>query len=174
MKTPGDYIAQKRIGAPGTMVAAYQAGDEVTADVVEAWGLSVPDQVKPVDGYEAPRPAEESTDRAAWEAYVMGQGTLLEDARAASLGELRGLYDPPERPAHEVADAAVAAGQVQPIPPDEPAPAPRPEPLPRPNAGALKSAWVEYVESAGADPGWASADTTTKDDLMGWEPSADG
>jgi hypothetical protein len=42
----------------------------------------------------------------------------------------------------------------------------------RPAESALKSEWVRYVKAAGADPVWAESRSTTKDDLIAWEPNA--
>lgn len=184
MTTPSSgFIAQHRIGAPGTLVTAYQAGDPVTDQVVESWGLVVPDDVVPADGYQAPRPAEDSDARTAWEAYVIGQGTTVEDARAASLDDLRGMYPAPkvDPPAHDlpasVAPEGVAgtgATPVQPIPPaTPPVDVDRPT-AERPATSARKADWVDYVIAAGGDQAWATDDTTTKDDLMGWEPGRNG
>lgn len=188
---PGDFVAQTRLGAPGTMVNAYQPGDFVPASVVETWGLAIPEQVVPADGYQPERPAEDSDNRVLWEAYVIGQGTTVEDARAASLDELRGMYDAPEvePPAHDL-PASVApegvdgtgVGQVQPVPPaqaDSTAPTPEADALPdgpggdapaRPAESDRKAVWVDYVVVAGADEQWARADDTTKADLMAWTP----
>jgi hypothetical protein len=172
-----DYIATRRITAPGQYVAAYQQGDGVPAEVVTSWGLQVPDDVEPAEGYQAPRPAENSNDRAAWEAYVTGQGTTLDDARAASIDELRDLYDapPPEpTPAWQVNDAAPATQPVVPVPmPQEPAtPVDEPQQPERPAQSAAKSEWVDWAVAAGADKDWAHAKDTTKDDLMNYGQDA--
>jgi hypothetical protein len=172
-----DYIASRRISAPGQYVTAYQQGDPVSADVVSAWELQVPDDVQPAEGYQAPRPSENSADRAAWEAYVTGQGTDLDAARAASIDELRGLHPAPEpepTPAWQVNDGATQVPVVQP-PTDASPPADATEATPapeRPAQSATKAEWVEWVVAAGADPEWARAKDTTKDDLMNYGQDA--
>lgn len=162
-----DYIASRRINAPGQYVTAYQQGDPVSAEVVANWALEVPDDVQPAEGYQAPRPAETSTDRAAWEAYVTGQGTDLEGARASSLDELRSMYDAPEpepTPAWQVADGIAPAPAIQPPADPQPEEAAAPE---RPAVSAPKSDWVEWaVLQDGVDPVWARDNNTTKADLM--------
>lgn len=168
-----DYIASRRINAPGQYVTAYQPGDGVSADVVSAWELSVPDDVQPAEGYQAPRPAETSTDRAAWEAYVTGQGTDLTEARLASLDALRGLYAAPEpepTPAWQVNDGVAPVPAVQ--PPADPQPDPAQVVPERPAASAPKADWVVWAVDAGADRQWASDDATTKANLMAYGQDA--
>jgi hypothetical protein len=177
-----DYRAKVRISPPNSYVNAYGPGDLVTEEVVANWGLVRGEDVEPVDDYKPPRPAETSTDRAAWEAFVTGQGTTLEDARAASLAELRDMYDAPEpepTPAWQVNDGMTA--NATPVSSDNvPTPAathtdgpgtgdtqPSPE---RPPTSAAKADWVDYVIGAGGNEEWARAKDTTKDDLMAWEP----
>ena len=109
----GDYIALKAIGAPGTLVNAYNQGDPVSEQVVTDWELVVGEQVQPAEGYEAPRPAEDSADRAAWENYVVGQGKSEEDAKAMSLADLKSAYPPPPPPAWQVNDEKAAEGQPE-------------------------------------------------------------
>lgn len=185
-----EYVAQHRINAPGTYAAAYMRGDGVSAQVVADWGLAVPDDVQPADGYRPPRPAEDSTDRASWEAYVVGQGSTLDDARAASLDELRAMHDPdpePEPPAHDLPAGASpegvdGTGVQNPTPVDNvPSPVHDPQNAPpreipdRPAESARKPEWVEWAIAAGADPAWANSDDTTKADLIAWQPGqADG
>jgi len=172
-----DYFAARRINAPGQYVTAYQPGDAVSADVVSAWELQVPDDVQPAEGYQAPRPSEDSTDRAAWEAYVTGQGTALNDARLASITELRGLYaaPPPEPvPAWQVNDGIQPVPAVQ--PPTDPTPVQDGEPATdgpeRPAASATKPEWVTWAVQAGANKEWANASDTTKADLMNYGQDA--
>lgn len=174
----GDYVALTQISAPNSYVYAYSPGDLVTEQVVTDWGLVRGEQVEPVDGYKPPRPAEDSTDRAAWEGYVTGQGTTLDDARAASLAELRDMYPAPEpepTPAWQVNDGMSGATPVNatnvPVPttvnPDDIPAADAPE---RPAASAPKAEWVEYVVAAGGSEEWARNSDTTKADLTAWEP----
>jgi hypothetical protein len=108
-----DFVALHRINAPGTYAGAYGPGDPVTEQVVADWELTVGVDVEAADGYAPTRPAEDSTDRAAWEAYVAGQGTPLDDARAASLDDLKAMHDapaPPEPPAHDLPANAAPEG----------------------------------------------------------------
>jgi hypothetical protein len=165
----GDYVAKMPIQAPGTLVMAYQPGDQVVAAVVQEWGLNE-EQVRMAEDYQAPRPEEDSDDRALWEAYVVGQGTDLESARAASLEELKDLYEAPpepETPAWEVNDAketqerVAAAGSAA-------TPESAPGVAGRPADSANKADWIVYVINQGADNDWANASTTTKEDLKNW------
>jgi hypothetical protein len=170
-----DYVALTRISPPNSYVNAYGPGDLVSEEVVTNWGLVRGEQVEPVDGYKPPRPDEASTDRAAWEGYVTGQGTDLDTARAASLDELRGLYPAPEPepvPAWQVNDGATPVDATNvptpaPVHTDVPADVPLPE---RPAASAPKAEWVEYVVTAGGSEEWARSADTTKADLTAWEP----
>lgn len=180
----GDYVAQHRLNMPGSYAMGYGPGDPVSAQVVADWGLNVPDDVVPADGYVAPRPADDSDDRAAWEAYVISKGAKPENARAASLDDLRGMYEPdpePERPAHDlpapVAPEGVDGAGVQnatpvdrdnlPAVPDDSDVA---EATDRPATSARKADWVEYVVASGGDEQWARNPDTTKDDLIAWKP----
>lgn len=170
------YIAKRRIPAPGQYVNAYQPGDPVAEQVVRDWGLD-DDDVERAEDYQPPRPAETSTDRAAWESYVVGQGTSQEDARAASLRELRDMYERPteEVPAWQVNDGIVVGGATPVTAENHPAPAEvraaEPAAVPeRPTKSAPKGEWVEWVVTAGASQEWARSGDTTKDDLMAWEP----
>lgn len=176
-----DFIARQRIPANGGYVTAYQPGDLVTAQVVTDWDLTIGEQVTPSDGYTAPRPADDDQNRTAWEAYVTGQGTTIDDARAASLDDLRGMYDAPktEPGAHDlpatVAPEGVDGTGVRPdpaIPPadDQGNTTPAGTGPERPAASAKKADWVEYAVAAGADADWARADDTTKADLESWKP----
>lgn len=184
-----EFIAKHRINAPGTYAGAYNSGDGVSAQVVTDWNLVIGVDVDPADDYTPPRPAENSNDRAAWEAYVVGQGTSLDDARAASLDELRGMYEPPappEPPAHDLPANAAAEGvagtgwqnatpvtaATVPSPAHDPVNAPVPEPPARPADSARKADWVDFVVRSGGDYQWAHADSTTKDDLIGWKPAS--
>lgn len=153
MRPEAEYIAQRAIKAPGTMVYAYQRGDDVPAGAVENWELSVGDDgdVLPVNTGIIPRPADDAS-RGEWEGYVIGQGTNTEDARAMSLDELRDAY------------AEGDAEQPATVLPDPTNPQ-------RPADSEKKAAWISYVEAKGADSAWANASDTTKADLMNWEPS---
>jgi hypothetical protein len=154
-----EYIAKKTILMPGTLVAGYQPGDPVSAYTVGLWDLD-DEQVEKAEEYQAPRPAGDSTDRVAWEAYVVGQGASEEDARAASLDELKAMYEPPPAPAWEINDSQEAQMTKT-------ASAPKPED--RPADSAKKSDWVAYVVDNGGDADWANASSTTKDELMAWK-----
>jgi hypothetical protein len=178
-----DFIALHVINAPNSYARAYNPGDGVSGQVVADWGLVIGTDVDPADDYVPPRPAVDSADRASWESYVVAQGTTLDDARAASLTELREMYEPPvpEPPAHDLPANAAAEGVagsgwqnptpvLVPSPVHDPSNAPAPEPPERPADSALKADWVDYAVKAGADYEWAHAKDTTKDDLMGFEP----
>ena len=185
-----DFIALHAINAPNSYARAYNTGDLIIADVVTAWGLSVGDDVEPAEGYKPPRPDEGSNDRAAWEAYVVGQGTTLDDARAASLTDLRGMYDappPPEPPAHDLPanaspegvdgtglNATPVTADTYPSPANDPAvdisEGEVPDGPERPAESARKAEWVDYVVAAGGDPDWARDDSTTKAELIDWKP----
>lgn len=167
-----EYVALVPIQAPGTLVMAYRPGDPVAADVVTEWGLGE-DQVRPEADYEAPRPVEDSEDRAAWEAYVIGQGTSVEDARAASLEDLRDMYEPPAEPEtpvwvlndeKETQERVAAAGSAA-TPVSAPVPVSDPD---RPADSAVKADWVAYVIDQGGDRAWAEDSSTTKEDLKNW------
>lgn len=165
MITVGDYTARVHIKAPGTLIYGYGPGDPVSARVVEEWGLT-DDQVVLGDNYQPERPAEDDDDRDAWERYVVGQGTSEEDARAASLDDLKGMYDAPpspEPPAWEIndklSDQELAAHQT------EVAGASNAQ---RPADSATKAEWIAYVVGQGADEAFANATSTTKDDLRNW------
>lgn len=170
----GDYVALQKIQAPGTLVMAYNVGDPVLADVVSDWGLTE-DQVEMVDGYEAPRPDEGSDDRAQWEAYVVGQGTALDEARAASLDELKAMYEAPpepETPAWQINDARETQERVEAAAsPATPAGSGgTAEPVSdRPADSANKADWITYVVEHGGDSDWANSGSTTKSDLQAWK-----
>jgi hypothetical protein len=179
-----DFIALRSINAPNSYARAYNPGDGVTVQVVEDWGLVLGEDVEATADYQPPRPADSVQDRAAWEAYVVGQGTDLGEARASSLDDLKGMYDPPpppEPPAHDLpanasAEGVDGTGVQNPTPVDvpspvaDPAPQPTPDDIERPSHSARKQEWIDYVVAAGGDPEWANADDTTKDDLVAWTP----
>lgn len=147
-----EFTALTALRAPGTMVFGYQAGDGVPASVVENWELNVGTDVMPTRTGLVPRP--EDDDRSAWEAYAIGQGMSVEDARAASLAELKDTPEPePDAEPEKL--------------PDPLAPPVRPEP------NALKADWVAYVVAIGADRAWAEDKATTKAELQDYEPKRD-
>lgn len=152
MRPDPDYIAQRAIRAPGTMVYGFQRGQDVPASTVENWDLVIGEDgdVLPVNTGVVARPAVDSDDRAAWEGYVIGQGTSTADARAMSLDDLRAAYDPAdaEEPVRALPDAT------------------RPQ---RPADSDKKAVWVDYAIATGADSGWANASDTTKADLMNYQ-----
>lgn len=173
-----DFIALHRINMPGSYAGAYNTGDPVSAVVVTEWDLQVGVDVDPADDYKPARPAEDSNDRALWESYVVGKGTDLDEARAASLDELRGMYEPdpePDPPAHDL-PASVApegvdgTGVQHPTPVGDNVPSPQ-EADDRPALNARKADWVDYVVAHGADPD--RAEMATKDQLTAWEPGQD-
>jgi hypothetical protein len=173
-----DFVALHRICAPGSYAGAYNAGDPVLANVVTDWDLQVGVDVEPTGDYRPPRPADDNTDRNVWEAYVIGKGTDLDAARAASLNDLRGMYEPdpqPEPPAHDLPASAAPEGvdgtgvqNPTPVTADN---TPTPDDTAtRPAQSARKAEWADYVVAEGGPEQWARADTTTKDDLIAWEP----
>lgn len=156
-----DYVALRDINAPGSYARAYNTGDPVTAQVVADWNLSIGQDVAPADNYQAPWPGDNSDDRAAWEAYVIGHGADPVAVRNASLDDLRAMYDPPPppEPPHHDLPASVAPEGVDGTGIHGGA---------RPADSAKKEMWVEYVLAQGAPPQWVGADTTTKADLIAW------
>lgn len=177
-----DFVAQHDLYAPGSYARGYSTGDPVSAQVVADWDLAVPDDVRPADDADIPRPAEDSDDRNAWEAYVMASGTSAADAKAASLDELRGMYEPPpepEPPAHDLPASVAPEGvdgtgwqnATQFTADNIPHPA-ADETSGRPAPSARKSDWVEYVVAQGGNEVWARDPGTTKDDLAAWEPES--
>lgn len=148
----GDYVALLPIQAPGTLVMAYGPGDPVTAQVVNDWGLT-DEQVKPAEDFTAARPTADTNERPPWEAYVIGQGTSVEDAHKASLDELKAMYDPPPPPAWQLNDAEAPVSKSD-----------------RPVDSAKKEEWIAWAVANGASEGWAYDPATTKDDLKNWQP----
>lgn len=157
-----EFVAMTSFGPPGSMIKGYNRGDKVPATVVDAWGLTVGEDghVMPLRTDAAPRPADDDEDRAAWEAYAIGQGWDTGDARAASLDDLREI---PEPEPDEHGNPA----------PAEPLPDPTAAPV-RPEDDAVKAEWVDYVVRSGGDENWATAKGTTKADLQAWEPGPAG
>lgn len=177
-----DYIALRPIYAPNSYALAYGKGDPVTAQVVTDWNLIVGTDVEPADGYTAPRPPEDSDDRAAWETYVVSKGTDPGTASAVSLDDLRAMYEPdpePEPPHHDLPATVAPEGvdgtgwqNATPVTADN-TPGPQADPDPsRPAESAKKDEWVQYVKDAGADEAWANDPATTKSDLIAWTPGA--
>jgi hypothetical protein len=96
-----EFTALQGILAPGTAVYGYQRGHEVPAAVVEAWGLTVGDQVCEGDldadapaPVAVPRPGPES-NRAAWESWAIANGWKAEDAAEASIEDLEAVAPAP-------------------------------------------------------------------------------
>src|SRR4051812_36074642 len=155
----GDYVALKNIQAPGTLVLGYAKGDPVDAIVVKNWALD-DTQVAPAEDYVPPRPAEESANRAEWESYVVGQGTSQDDARAASLDELKGMYEAPppeEAPAWQVNDEQSREAQMTDEAAGSSATPAGSVPVSRPSDSDPKATWISYVVGQGGDEGWANA-----------------
>lgn len=151
------YVALTPLRAPGTMVFGFQPGDGVPQDTVENWELVIGVDVMPRDTGVVARPDRDSDDRAAWEAYAIGQGTPVQDARAASLTQLRKTPEP-----------ATDADTGGPVVLADPFAAPE-----RPAPGAKKADWIEYVIATGADKAWANDPSTTKADLQDYENKRD-
>lgn len=149
-----DFYALRPIAAPGTAVFGYQPGYPVAASVVEAWELEVGIDVMPGNTNAVPYPGEDSDDRAQWNAWAMAQGGDAQTVQAASLADLKADYPEPE--------------------PDEDGNPPAAErlarPTDRPEDSALKAEWIAYVTHMGANVEWANDKSTTKADLMAWDP----
>lgn len=145
------FTALRKIQQPGGLLYPYGPGDGLPAEAVRDWGLVVGEDVMPTNTKSVPRPADDA-DRADWEAFAIGQGMTVEDAREATMRDLRAVPDPdPEQPAEALPD------------PLHPA---------RPDDGAVKAEWVAWAVSQGADEEWANAKGTTKADLQAYEPDA--
>lgn len=149
-----EFTALTGLKPPDSMVFGYQRGDAVSADVVENWGLEVGTDVCEGDLSDeetaAPvtqRPGPEAT-HADWQAWAVANGMSEQDADGATIEELQAVEAEPPAADEPVSD------------PDRPA------------DSAKKADWVAYVESRGADPAWATADSTTKADLQAWRPEA--
>lgn len=77
------YTATHRI--PDSGPAAYQRGDDVTADAVERWGLVIGEDVIAARADVVPRPAV-NAGRADWETYAKARGlTDLDDLTVADI-----------------------------------------------------------------------------------------
>src|SRR4029453_17879861 len=95
---------------------------------------------------------ESGAERHEWEAFAIGQGWTLEDAREASMKDLRAIPErDPEQPARELPDPDAA--------PD------------RPSESAVKAEWIEWAVANGADETWANDKATTKAELMDFQPA---
>ena len=152
MRDKFDFIALETIKAPGTAgMPAYFRGDGVPASTVENWSLVVGEQVMPLNTGAVARPDDDG-DRAAWEAYAIGQGMTVDEAREASLKELRSVPPPDDQ-----------------VPPED---LPNPVSPERPDENAAKAEWVAWARANGADEDWAGAKSTTKADLIAFDPSA--
>jgi hypothetical protein len=137
------YVALRPIKQPGTLLTAYRDGDGLPANAVDEWDLIVGEDVMPVRDDVIGRP-DDDADRARWEAFAIGQGWSPEDAREASMADLRAVPErDPELPARRL---------------DEPQPAPD-----RPAESAVKAEWVE----------WAVANGTTKAELQEFQPDGE-
>lgn len=147
-----EFTALGSLKQPGvdTYAVGYRRGDAVTAVVVENWGLVVGEDVVEGDLDEdaaaaAPmaRPGE-GDNRATWEAWAVANGMSTEDAAAASQDDLEAVGE-------QATDD-------------------------RPADGAKKAEWVAYVsnhpQATDDDKAWASTDSTTKADLMAWQPAS--
>lgn len=145
---PNEFTALGSVHAPDSYAAGYRRGDEVSAQVVENWGLVVGEDVVEGDLTEDNDPAvvrlhtrpNEGATRADWEAWAVYNGMDADDAATATMEDLQdaGTKNDPQRPADS----------------------------------AKKAEWVAWVIDQGADDGWARADSTTKADLQAWEPEA--
>lgn len=147
MRPNDDYVALRRIPAPGTLVNAYQRGDGVSQSAVDNWEMVIGEDVAPLRSDVVARPTDDGS-RADWVAYDIGQGMDPADAEAASLDDLIAAYPEPAEP-HPLADPTAI--------PDRPA------------DSAKKDVWIAYVVALGADEEWANAGDTTKTNLMEWE-----
>ena len=149
MQTNDPYRALRAIKSPGMMYDAYQPGDGVSQSAVDNWHLVIGEDVTPVRTGVVPRP-EGDAPREAWEAFAIGQGMTVDEAREASLKDLRKIPAPdPEAAPGPLADPSAA-----------------PE---RPGDDAVKAEWVAYALAIGADEEWATAKSTTRADLMDYE-----
>lgn len=154
-----EYTALTSISPPGSLVYGYHRGDPVAGSVVENWGLVVGEQVVegPLDpeAETAPvltRPTPEAT-RGEWEAWAVANG--MDPERASQV-------------AQEDLEAVEPAEEDEPVDGDAP-------PAERPAESAVKADWVAYVSARGseADKTWAAQTSTTKAELMAWEPAGD-
>ena len=138
--------ALRMIPVRGGLAPAYQPGDPIEPHVIESWELTegedfAAERPDPDAGPQPlPRPADD-TDRGAWVAYAISNGTDPDEARGMELDDLMAVEHA------------------------EPAADPQ-----RPADSAKKADWVDYAVRRGADETWARADSTTKSDLQAWEP----
>lgn len=153
MQANDPYRAIRAIKSPGMFYNAYNPGDGVAQSAVDNWNLVIGVDVLPVRTDVVPRPEGGDATREQWEAFAIGQGMDPQEAREASLKDLRAIPAPdPELPGEALPDPTA--------PPERPA------------DDAAKAEWVRYAVASGADESWATAKGTTKADLMDYEPPA--
>jgi hypothetical protein len=153
MRESFPYRALRKIRQPGTLEVPYGEGDMLPANAVTEWGLVVGEDVVPVRDDVIARP-DAGAERAEWEAFAIGQGWTLTDAREASMKDLRAIPErDPNEPARMLGDPDAA--------PDRPA------------DGAVKADWIAWAVANGADEVWANDKGTTKADLQDYQPSDD-
>jgi hypothetical protein len=121
------------------------------------------------------RPGPES-NRAAWESWAVANGWTAEDAAAGSQDDLEAIEAAPLA-TPVPADKATGTDfqNATPVTADNtPGPAEAAADVARPAESAKKSDWVLYVndhpQATSEDQAWAGDDTTTKADLIAWEP----
>jgi hypothetical protein len=149
MRESFPYRALRKIRQPGTLEVPYGEGDMLPANAVTEWGLVVGEDVVPVRDDVIARP-DAGAERAEWEAFAIGQGWTLTDAREASMKDLRAI---PERDPNEPARML-----------DDPDRASE-----RPSESAVKADWIAWVVANGADETWANDKGTTKADLQEYQ-----
>lgn len=143
-----EFTALQGIQAPGTAVFGYQRGDAVLADVVENWGLTVGLDVCEGDLAE---------DVPAVAAQRPGPEATYADWQAYAIANGMNEAEAEDAPLEDLQAVEPVGGE--PVRPDE---------------SAKKAEWVDYAKRKGADPEWAESSSTTKADLMAWEPPAVG
>lgn len=154
MQANDPYRAVRAIKSPGMLYNAYVEGDGVSQSAVDNWHLVIGEDVVPVRTDVIARP-DSDAPREAWEAFAIGQGMTVGEARESSLKDLRTIPAPDPETAPEAL----------------PVPGAAPE---RPADDAVKADWVAYAVASGADEEWATAKTTTKADLMDYEAAGPG
>jgi hypothetical protein len=121
-----DFIALHRIPEHGP--AAYQRGDDVTADGVERWHLIIGDDIIPARPNVVPRPADDAT-RSHWEAYALSRGADPADLDNMTATDIRERYPDDAEPEKFVrledkpdrlnpVDPSVVTEQGRRLPPD--------------------------------------------------------
>lgn len=118
---PNEFTALRGIQAPGTSVYGYHRGAPVTAQVVQAWELSVGEANDPEadvvagDLPSGPLPPlavvrpDPGANRAAWESYALANGMDAADVAAASMADLAAAGQKPAR-ARKATRAAAEEG----------------------------------------------------------------